>query len=110
MPRDNDKDNASRGRRDRPPGGKGRSGAARGPDKKFAKRGFGKSEGGKRTYGSRDDRPRQPMHSHSSPQRSVNPGGRPQHGGNGGWRRSSGRPQGQRQNFGLVCFLLLKRV
>ena len=32
MPRDNDKDNASsRGRRDRPPGGKGRSGAARGP-------------------------------------------------------------------------------
>ena len=52
MPRDNDKDNDSRGRRDRPsggkPGGKGRSGAARGPDKKFAKRGFGKSEGGSR--------------------------------------------------------------
>ena len=54
MPRDNDKDNASsRGRRDRPPGGKGRSGVARGPDKKFAKRGFagkgdaGKSDGGK---------------------------------------------------------------
>jgi 23S rRNA pseudouridine2605 synthase len=50
MPRDNDKDNASsRGRRDRPSGGKGRSGAARGPDKKFAKRDFaGKSEGEKR--------------------------------------------------------------
>jgi 23S rRNA pseudouridine2605 synthase len=47
MPRDNDKDNNSRGRRDRPFGGKGRSGAARGPEKKFAKRGFGKSEGGK---------------------------------------------------------------
>jgi 23S rRNA pseudouridine2605 synthase len=47
MPRDNDKDNNSRGRRDRPSGGKGRSGAARGPEKKFAKRGFGKSEGGK---------------------------------------------------------------
>jgi 23S rRNA pseudouridine2605 synthase len=47
MPRDNDKDNHSRGRRDRPSGGKGRSGAARGPEKKFAKRGFGKSEGGK---------------------------------------------------------------
>ena len=52
MPRDNDKNNNSRGRRDRPgaaraaPGGKGRSGAARGPEKKFAKRGFaGKSEG-----------------------------------------------------------------
>ena len=48
MPRDNDKDNNSRGRRDRPSGGKGRSGAARGPEKKFAKRGFGKSEGGAR--------------------------------------------------------------
>ena len=41
MPRDNDKHNDSRGRRDRPSGGKGRSGAARGPEKKFAKRGFG---------------------------------------------------------------------
>ncbi|MBA2402955.1 MAG: pseudouridine synthase [Bradyrhizobium sp.] len=55
MPRDNDKDNDSRGRRDRPSGdgkgragGKGRSGAARGPEKKFAKRGFaGKSDGAK---------------------------------------------------------------
>ena len=46
MPRDNDKNNDSRGRRDRPSGGKGRSGAARGPEKKFAKRGFaGKSDG-----------------------------------------------------------------
>ncbi|MBX9649279.1 MAG: pseudouridine synthase, partial [Xanthobacteraceae bacterium] len=53
MPRDNDKNNDSRGRRDRQGegkgragGGKGRSGAARGPEKKFAKRGFaGKSEG-----------------------------------------------------------------
>jgi 23S rRNA pseudouridine2605 synthase len=52
MPRDNDKNNdSSRGRRDRPSGGKGRSGAARGPDKKFAKRGFaGKSDGEKRPY------------------------------------------------------------
>jgi 23S rRNA pseudouridine2605 synthase len=49
MPRDNDKNNDSRGRRDRPSGGKGRSGAARGPEKKFAKRGFaGKGEGDKR--------------------------------------------------------------
>jgi 23S rRNA pseudouridine2605 synthase len=57
MPRDNDKDNASRGRRDRPPGGKGRSGHARGPDKKFAKRGYaGKGDGDKRSYaGERDD-------------------------------------------------------
>jgi 23S rRNA pseudouridine2605 synthase len=48
MPRDNDKNNDSRGRRDRPTGGKGRSGAARGPEKKFAKRGFaGKNDGAK---------------------------------------------------------------
>src|SRR6187401_1903468 len=48
MPRDNDKNNDSRGRRDRPTGGKGRSGAARGPEKKFAKRGYaGKSDGAK---------------------------------------------------------------
>jgi len=66
MPRDSDKDNDSRGRRDRPGGGqgragggKGRSGAARGPDKKFAKRGFaGKGDGEKRPYrGDREDRP-----------------------------------------------------
>src|SRR5258705_337925 len=56
MPRDNDKNNDSRGRRDRPFGGKGRSGAARGPEKKFAKRGFagkdfaGKRDGDKRPY------------------------------------------------------------
>lgn len=68
MPRDNDKDNDSRGRRDRPsggrgpaggkgPGGKGRSGAARGPEKKFAKRGFaGKDDGERRPYaGKRED-------------------------------------------------------
>ena len=40
MPRDNDKNNDFSGRRDRPFGGKGRSGVARGPEKKFAKRGF----------------------------------------------------------------------
>ena len=49
MPRDSDKNNDSRGRRDRPSDGKGRSGAARGPEKKFAKRGFaGKGDGDKR--------------------------------------------------------------
>jgi 23S rRNA pseudouridine2605 synthase len=62
MPRDNDKNNDSRGRRDRPSGGKGRSGTARGPEKKFAKRGFAgkkfadKGDGDKRPYaGKRDD-------------------------------------------------------
>src|SRR5579872_4483543 len=58
MPRDNDKNNDSRGRRDRKPPGKGRSGVPRGPEKKFAKRGFGgKTEGERRPYaGNRDDR------------------------------------------------------
>lgn len=70
MPRDNDKDNDSRGRRDRPPSGKGRSGAARGPEKKFAKRGFGKSEGGKRAYaGNRDDRPPRRRDDDAAPRR-----------------------------------------
>src|ERR1700709_597137 len=47
MPRDSDKNNdASRGRRDRPSGGKGRSGAARGPEKKFAKRGLARQPDG----------------------------------------------------------------
>jgi 23S rRNA pseudouridine2605 synthase len=70
MPRDNDKNNDFRGRRDRPGngkgragegkaragGGKGRSGAARGPEKKFAKRGFaGKSDGERRPYAGKSD-------------------------------------------------------
>src|ERR1700754_1489364 len=62
MPRDNDKNNdSSRGRRDRPAGGKGRSGAARGPEKKFAKRGFaGKSDGDKRPYTPKPDGEKRP--------------------------------------------------
>jgi 23S rRNA pseudouridine2605 synthase len=58
MPRDSDKHNDSRGRRDRSPG-KGRSGAARGPEKKFAKRGFGgKGEGENRSLGGRGEGPK----------------------------------------------------
>ena len=61
MPRDSDKNNDSRGRRDRPSGGKGRSGAARGPEKKFAKRGFAgkgagdKPDGERRPYAGKPD-------------------------------------------------------
>ncbi|KRR17514.1 pseudouridine synthase [Bradyrhizobium lablabi] len=67
MPRDNDKNNDSRGRRDRPGGdrgragaGKGRSGVARGPEKKFAKRGFGARDddrggGERRPYAGKSD-------------------------------------------------------
>jgi 23S rRNA pseudouridine2605 synthase len=60
MPRDNDKNNASRGRRDRPSGGKGRSGAARGPDKKFAKRGVTGKEFAGKTDGDKRDGERRP--------------------------------------------------
>jgi 23S rRNA pseudouridine2605 synthase len=68
MPRDNDKNNDSRGRPNRRSGDKGRSGVPRGPEKKFAKRGFAKPEGeksyakkphsgtGKPYSGKRDDR------------------------------------------------------
>lgn len=58
MPRDSDKDNDSRGRRDRGPA-KGRSGKPRGPDKKFAKRGLeGKGDRDSRPpRGDRDSRP-----------------------------------------------------
>ncbi len=85
MPRDNDKNNDSpRGRRDRPGGGKGRSGAARGPEKKFAKRGFaGKGDGGERKpyAGKRDDsRPPRRAYDGDAPRpRSDRPSGdRPQ--------------------------------
>jgi len=73
MPRDNDKDNeSSRGRRDRPTGGKGRSGAARGPEKKFAKRGFaGKSDGDKRPYTPRPDGEKRPYAGKSDGARSY---------------------------------------
>jgi 23S rRNA pseudouridine2605 synthase len=58
MPRDRDKHNDSpRGRLDRP-SGKSRSGSARGPEKRFAKRGFGRDEGEKRSFGGgREGRP-----------------------------------------------------
>jgi 23S rRNA pseudouridine2605 synthase len=63
MPRERDKNNDSRGRRERSDGGKGRSGKPRGPEKKFAKRGFGPKKfdgerGGDKPRFSRDDRPR----------------------------------------------------
>jgi 23S rRNA pseudouridine2605 synthase len=63
MPRDNDRHNDSRGRRDGPAGGKGRSGKPRGPEKKFAKRGvegkkFDGDRGGDKPRFGRDDRPR----------------------------------------------------
>jgi 23S rRNA pseudouridine2605 synthase len=59
MPRDRDKNNDSpRGRRDRPSGGKGRSGGGFGDGKRFGKRNFDNEDGGKRRFGGdRDGRP-----------------------------------------------------
>lgn len=58
MPRDSDKDNDSRGRRGPPKGPpKGRSGKARGPEKKFAKRGFEGKGDARPPRGDRDSRP-----------------------------------------------------
>jgi 23S rRNA pseudouridine2605 synthase len=72
MPRDNDKDNASRGRRDRPTGRKGRP-AARGGEKRFGKK-FGKGgfagKGDKRAFrGERDERPFRRRDDASAPRR-----------------------------------------
>jgi 23S rRNA pseudouridine2605 synthase len=112
MPRDNDKDNASRGRRDRPQrdrpgGGKGRSGAARGPEKKFAKRGFaGKGEGDKRSFGEgrpprrRDDSdaPRRDYGDRPRFNRDDRPrGDRPSRGGDG--EKRAFKPRGDRPKF-----------
>ncbi|WP_338828899.1 pseudouridine synthase [Bradyrhizobium sp. 27S5] len=112
MPRDSDKNNDSRGRRDRPGGGqgrgggKGRSGAARGPDKKFAKRGFGdkkfagKGDGEKRPYrGDREDRPpRREFGDKPRFNRDDRPrGDRPPRDGDG--EKRSFKPRGDRPRF-----------
>jgi 23S rRNA pseudouridine2605 synthase len=111
MPRDSDKHNDSRGRRDRPPGGKGRSGKARGPEKKFAKRGFGandfagKGEGEKRPYRRREDgdaprrdfgdKPRFNRDDRPRGERSF--GDRPSRGGEG--EKRTFKPRGDRPGF-----------
>jgi hypothetical protein len=97
MPRDNDKNNDSRGRRDRPSSGKGRSGVPRGPEKKFAKRGVaGKTEGERRPYaGKRDDRPPRREDRDAPRARSDRPfADRPSRGGEG--EKRSFRPREDR--------------
>ena len=111
MPRDSDKHNDSRGRRDRPSGGKGRSGKARGPEKKFAKRGVGakdfagKGEGEKRPYRRREDgdaprrdfgdKPRFNRDDRPRGERSF--GDRPSRGGEG--EKRTFKPRGDRPRF-----------
>ncbi len=90
MPRDSDKDNDSRGRRDRPFGGKGRSGKPRGPEKKFEKRGFGPKKfdrDGDKPRFNRDDRPRGDRPFRDRPAR------------DGDGEKRAFKPRGDRQKF-----------
>lgn len=102
MPRDNDKDNDSAaGATDLPAARAARR--ARGPDKKFAKRGFGKSEGGKRPYaGNRDDRPPRRRDDDAAPRRDYGDRPRPARFDRDdrarGEKRDS-KPRGDRPNF-----------
>lgn len=91
MPRDSDKDNDSRGRRGPPKGG--RSGKPRGPDKKFAKRGF-EGKGG----GDRDSRPPRRREEGDAPRRDFSDRPRfkrDERGGEGRGERSF-KPRGDR--------------
>ncbi|MBR0693827.1 pseudouridine synthase [Bradyrhizobium lablabi] len=100
MPRDSDKNNDSRGRRDRAggghgrAGGKGRSGVARGPEKKFAKRGFGdKGDRDKRSSGGdREGRPFRRREDGDAPRRDF--GDRPRF-----KRDDRGRDEGEKRSF-----------
>jgi 23S rRNA pseudouridine2605 synthase len=101
MPRDNDKNNDSpRGRRDRP-GGKGRAGAARGPEKKFGKRGHGRNEGGKRSFGGDRKGPSFPREEGNAPRRDF--GDRPRFKPDDRPREDRGerafKPRGDRPKF-----------
>src|SRR6516164_7383892 len=74
MPRHNDKDNDSRGRRERPDSRTGRSGKPRGSEQKFAKRGFGANKfdaGGNkpRFRREREDRPFRRREGEEAPRR-----------------------------------------
>ncbi|MGX9429393.1 MULTISPECIES: pseudouridine synthase [Bradyrhizobium] len=105
MPRDRDKHNDSpRGRRDGAPG-KGRSGKPRGPEKKFAKRGYGGDgdEGEKRSFGGkREDRPFRRREEGDAPRREF--GDRPRFKRDDRPREDRGersfKPRGDRPKFG----------
>ena len=110
MPRDTDKHNDSRGRRERPAGG--RSGKPRGPEKKFAKRGlapkkFDGAGGGDKPRFSRDDRPRtdrpfrdRPARDGDGEKRTFKPrGDRPKFDRDGGGEKRAFKPRGDRPKF-----------
>ncbi|MDA9434513.1 pseudouridine synthase [Bradyrhizobium sp. CCBAU 51627] len=98
MPRDSDKDNDSRGRRG--PAKGGRSGKPRGPEKKFAKRGFeGKGDRDSRPpRGDRDSRPFRRREDGDAPRREFSDRPRfkrDERGGEGRGERSF-KPRGDR--------------
>ncbi|WP_027575824.1 pseudouridine synthase [Bradyrhizobium sp. WSM1743] len=94
MPRDSDKDNDSRGRRGP---AKGRSGKPRGPEKKFAKRGFeGKGDRDSRPpRGDRDSRPFRRREEGDAPRREFSGRPRFKRDDRGGEERSF-KPRGDR--------------
>ncbi|WP_407116811.1 pseudouridine synthase [Bradyrhizobium sp. LMG 9283] len=105
MPRDSDKDNDSRGRRGP---AKGRSGKPRGPEKKFAKRGFeGKGARDSRPpRGDRDSRPFRRRDEGDAPRRDFSDRPRFKRDDRGGEERSFKphgdrpfKPRGDRPNF-----------
>ncbi|MBH5398572.1 pseudouridine synthase [Bradyrhizobium sp. CNPSo 4010] len=101
MPRDSDKDNDSRGRRG--PAKGGRSGKPRGPEKKFAKRGFaGKGERDSRPpRGDRDSRPFRRREEGDAPRRdfSDRPRFKRDDRGSEGRGERSFKPRGDRPKF-----------
>ncbi|HEY0330926.1 MAG TPA: pseudouridine synthase [Rhodopseudomonas sp.] len=116
MPRDNDKNNGpARGRRDRPSGGKGggkaagkgRSGAARGPEKKFAKRAGatdGAFGGEKKSFGSKPyagpGKPYAGKREGPPPRRDYGDAPRPRFNKDDRPARSGGDRPGPRKEFG----------
>ncbi|MDA9509718.1 pseudouridine synthase [Bradyrhizobium sp. CCBAU 11386] len=94
MPRDSDKDNDSRGRRDRGPA-KGRSGKPRGPEKKFAKRGPEGKGDSRPPRGDRDSRPFRRREEGDAPRRDFSDRPRFKRDDRGGEERSF-KPRGDR--------------
>ncbi|WP_298103255.1 pseudouridine synthase [Bradyrhizobium sp.] len=102
MPRDSDKNNDSRGRRDRKPGGKGRFSEGGRGEKKSGKRDFSNREDrGKRSFASRGDRSPLRQEDSDRPRRGFSDRPRFERDGRGGDDRGnrSFRPRGERAEF-----------
>jgi 23S rRNA pseudouridine2605 synthase len=102
MPRDNDKNNDSRGRHHRKPAGRGRPADARGGEKKFGKRDFaGRGARDKPSYGGRGDRPDRRREEGDGPRRKFSNRPRFDREDRGGGERGNRpfRPRGERNEF-----------